>query len=96
MRGHSPGSYFTQEAVKGFDSRYNGLLASLHSLALEMEGKHFPAKSKREWVHRSTAVSSAVRTLIDGKKVPRARPSKYRNHMEITDDDFNEIDEELS
>ena len=96
MRGHSPGSYFSREAVGGFNNRYASLLASLHALALELESKEFPSRYTREWKHRSTAVSSAVRTLIDGKNAPRARPSKYRNRMEITADDYNETDEELS
>lgn len=95
MRGHSPGSYFTQEAVNGFNTRYTGLLASLHSLALEMECKHFPAKSHRELVHKSTAISSAVRILIDGK-TPPPLTGKHKPRGVIDPDELSALDEEKS
>ena len=70
MRGQSPSAYFTQEALSGFHRRYESLTASLHALALEVEQKKFPSKGCREWTHRATAISSAVRVLIDGKTPP--------------------------
>ena len=91
MKGHSPGSFFTQQAVAGFNAKYVSLLGSLHHLALQMEAKQFPVKHHREWTHRSTAVSSAVKTLLEGKNPP---PSKKRGL--VTADDYIETDEELS
>lgn len=94
MKGQSPSSYFTRDVVAGFHNRYNALMASLHGLSLEMESKRFSAPVNREWTHRSIAVSSAVRALIDGQKVPRKKASKYQTRGEITADEYT--DEELS
>ena len=94
MRGQSPSSYFTKDVIAGFNNRYNSLMASLHGLSLEMESKQFSAPVNREWTHRSIAVSSAVKVLIDGKKVPRKKSSKYQSRGEITADEYT--DEELS
>ena len=94
MRGHSPGTYFTQEALTGFHQRYASLTASLHSLALEVEAKKFPAKGSREWLARSLAISAAVKTLIDGKTPPPLE-GKHRKRGLITADDYTGTDEEL-
>ena len=94
MRGQSPSAYFTQEALSGFNRRYASLTASLHSLSLELEGKHFPAKGCHEWTHRSLAISSAVKTLIDGKTPPPLE-GKHRKRGLITADDYTGTDEEL-
>lgn len=94
MKGQSPRIYFTQEALAGFNQRYASLTATLHSLSLELEGKKFPAISCREWTHRSTAIASAVKTLIDGKTPPPLE-GKHKKRGLITADDFDGPDEEL-
>lgn len=94
MRGHSPSAYFTQSALGGFNQRYASLTASLHSLALELEGKQFPANGCHEWTHRSTAISSAVKVLIDGK-TPPPLTGKNKKRGLITADDYTGTDEEL-
>ena len=70
MSGRSPTAYFTQDSLQEFSRRYASLTASLHSLAMEVEQKKFPAKGCREWKHRAAAISSAVKVLIDGKTPP--------------------------
>ena len=95
MKGYSPGSVFSHEAVAGFNAKYTALLGSLHHLALQMEAKQFPVKSHREWTHRSTAVSSAVRTLLDGKTPPRLT-GKNKKRGEVDIDDLADFDEEES
>ena len=67
MKGHSPGSFFSQDSVANLKGRYSSLLASLHSFSLELESRQFPSQHEREWRFKSIAVSSAVRTLLDGK-----------------------------
>ena len=94
MRGQSPGTFFTQDALASFKGRYFSLMTSLHSLALEMEAKKFPANGCREWTHRSTAISAAVKTLIDGKSPPPLT-GKYKKRGLVTADDYASIDEEL-
>ena len=98
MKGHSPGSYFTQDAVASFNAKYVALTASLHHLARQMEAKEFPVKSHREWTHRATAVSSAVRTLLDGKTPPPSVRKKQQRRGLITAEDYIEEtdNEELS
>ena len=94
MRGQSPSAYFTQSALAGFNQRYASLTASLHSLALEVEQRKFPAKGCREWTHRATAISSAVRVLIDGKNPPPLE-GKNKKRGIVTADDYTGTDEEL-
>ena len=94
MRGHSPSAYFTQSALGGFKQRYVSLTASLHSLALEVEQRKFPSKGCREWTHRTTAISSAVRVLIDGKTPPPLE-GKNKPRGIVTADDYTGPDEEL-
>ena len=89
------GTYFTKENVREFHNLYSTLLASLHSLSLQMEAKTFPALDNREWTHRSTAVSSAVRTLIDGKTPPRLT-GKNKPRGVANPDDLFALDEEES
>ena len=91
----SPASFFSMEAMTGFNRRYASLTASLHSLALEVEGKRFPSQACREWTHRSTAISSAVRTLIDGK-TPPPLTGKHKKRGVIDVDAVHKSDEEMS
>ncbi len=71
-------------------------MATLHALALQMEAKKFPLKNDKEWTHRSTAVSLAVRALLDGQKLPPSTKNKHDRRGEITAAEFDEIEEELS
>ena len=96
MKGHSPGSYFTQDAVASFNAKYVALTASLHHLARQMEAKEFPVKSHREWTHRAVAVSSAVKTLLDGKTPPPSARKKQQRRLITAEDYIETDDEELS
>ena len=90
MRGQSPSAYFTQSALAGFNQRYASLTASLHSLALEVEGKKFPSNGCHEWTHRSTAISRAVKILVDGK-IPPPLEGKHRKRGQIKFDDVEPV-----
>lgn len=95
MRGQSPSAYFTQEVLNGFHRRYESLTASLHALALEVEQKKFPSKGCREWTHRSTAISGAVRLLIAGKTPPPLTGKHKKRGVRDVDALFK-LDEEMS
>ena len=95
MKGHSPGSYFTQAAVAGFSAKYTSLLGSLHHLSIQMEAKEFPRQNHREWTHRSAAISSAVRTLLDGK-TPPPLIGKHKKRGVVDAEDLTNFDEKLS
>lgn len=92
--GHSPGSFFSREAVAGLNAKYTALMGSLHHLSIEMEAKEFPKPSHREMTHRSAAVSSAVRVLLDGKTPPPLE-GKNKKRGETYFEDLDNIDEEL-
>ena len=94
MRGNSPSTFFSQDALASLKGRYFSLMTSLHSLALEMETKQFPKPNLHEWSHRSASVSSAVRILLDGK-TPPPLTGKHKKRGLITADDYTGPDEEL-
>ena len=95
MRGHSPGSVFSHEAVAGLIAKYTALTGSLHHLSIQMDSKKFPSKSQREMAHRSAAISAAVKTLLDGKNDPPAT-GKNKPRGEIDLDAVHNHDEEDS
>ena len=67
---HPTASIFTQDELRGFYVRYSNLLASIHSLSIELDKKTFPTASKKLWTHRATTLSSAVSNLLEGRDLP--------------------------
>ena len=68
--------------TNSFHRRYMSLMASLHSLSIDLEGRYFPNTQDRLWSQRSTAVAAAVRTLIDGQHLPK-RKKKEENLFDV-------------